>query len=252
MPFLANGSIILSKPVGAPVIPWHGDHVLGQAGNRVGIGVADIAPEEQAAIERRERIVNLLEEIDIDRSVSLLLRPHRCVRPTPRSKVSSAPMWMKGEGNSCAICVNQSLMSGSVPRLTGREHIAVRSLRQILVKLVFEHVVQMAEGLLLGHDGDVILARVGDQFRDLRGRERAARRRGQRMIGIEQRVLEIGRVDIDLEGSEDANLVLLEVERGKRAAREIVVDAAISHRRPVAHRAGGQHARRAGQAAATA
>ena len=50
-----------------------------------------------------------------------------------------------------------------------------------------------------------------------------------------------------LKRSEDANLVLLEVERGKRAAGEIVVDAAILHGRPVAHCAGGQHARRAGQ-----
>ena len=106
---------------------------------------------------------------------------------------------------------------------------------------------QMAEGLLLGDDGDVILAGVGDQFGGLGRRERAAGRRGQRLIGIKQRVLEIRRVDVDLERGEDANLVLLEFERGKRAAGEIVVDAAILHRRPVAHRARGQHARRAGQ-----
>ena len=86
---------------------------------------------------------------------------------------------------------------------------------------------QMAEGLLLGDDGDVILAGVGDQLRGLGRRERAARRRGQRLIGIEQRVLEVRRVDVDLERGEDANLVLLEFERGKRAAGEIVVDAAI-------------------------
>jgi hypothetical protein len=60
-------------------------------------------------------------------------------------------------------------------------------------------------------------------------------------------VLEVGRVDVDLECGEDANLVLLEFERGKRAARKIVVNAAIFHGRPVAHRARGQHARRAGQ-----
>ena len=124
---------------------------------------------------------------------------------------------------------------------------AMRSLRQILVELVFEHVVQMAEGLLLGHHSDVILASVGDQICDLGRGQRAARRRGQRLIGIEQRVLEVGRVDVDLECGEDANLVLLEFKRGKRAAREIVVDAPIFHCRPVARCARGQHAGRAGQ-----
>ena len=105
----------------------------------------------------------------------------------------------------------------------------------------------MAEGLLLGNDGDVILARVGHQLRGLVGRKRAARRRGQRLVGIKQRVLEVGRIDVDLECGEDANLVLLEFQRGKRAARKIVVNAAVAHRRPVAHRARGQNARRARQ-----
>ncbi len=131
--------------------------------------------------------------------------------------------------------------------LAGREHVAVRSLSLVLVELELEHVMQMAEGLLLRHDGDVILAGVGDEFRNLRRRQRAARRRGQRMIRIKQRVLKIRRVDIDLERSEDANLMLLEFERGKRAAGEIVVDAAILHGRPVAHGARGKHARRSGQ-----
>ena len=42
------------EAAGAPVIPGHGNHVFGQGGDGVGIGVADIAPEEQAAVERRE------------------------------------------------------------------------------------------------------------------------------------------------------------------------------------------------------
>ena len=121
---------------------------------------------------------------------------------------------------------------------------AVRRLGDVLVELVLEHMVQMAEGLLLGDDGDVILAGVGDQFRGFGRSERAAGRRGQRLVGIEQRVLEVGRVDVDLEGGEDANLVLLEFESRKRAAGEIVLDAAIAHGRPVAHRARGQFARR--------
>ncbi len=54
------------------IVPGHGDHVLGQSGDGVRIGVANVAPEEQAAIERRERVVNLLEEGDIDGPVALL------------------------------------------------------------------------------------------------------------------------------------------------------------------------------------
>ena len=54
MPFFAKGSMHLVEAGRVPVIPGHGDHVFGQAGDRAGIGVADVAPEEQAAIERRE------------------------------------------------------------------------------------------------------------------------------------------------------------------------------------------------------
>ena len=83
---------------------------------------------------------------------------------------------------------------------------------------------------------DVILPRIGHQFGNFGRRQRAARRRGQRLIGIKQRVLEIRRIDVDLERGKDTNLVLLKIQRGKRPAREIVVNAAILHRRPVAHR----------------
>ena len=53
-------------------------------------------------------------------------------------------------------------------RLSGSQDITVRGLGEVLIELLFEHVVQMAEGFLFGNDGDVILAGVGDQFRYLR------------------------------------------------------------------------------------
>jgi len=56
-----------------------------------------------------------------------------------------------------------------------------------------------------------------------------------------------GRVDVDLECGENTNLMLLKFEGGKRAAREIVVDAPVFHCRPVARRASGDHVGRAGQ-----
>ena len=104
--------------------------------------------------------------------------------------------------------------------------------------------VQMAEGLLLGQDGDVILARVGHQFPCLFGRERTAGRRGHGLVWIQQRVLEVRRIDVGFEGRKDAYLVLLEFERGHGSAGEIVLHAAIAHGRPVAHGARGQDALR--------
>jgi hypothetical protein len=46
-----------------------------------------------------------------------------------------------------------------------------------------------------------------------------------------------------LKAAKNANLMLLKLERGNRAAGEIVLNAAITHGRPVAHRARGQFAR---------
>ncbi len=75
--------------------------------------------------------------------------------------------------------------------LARREHVAVRSLSLILVELPTQHMMQMTEGLLIGHDGDVILASVGNELRNLCRRQRAAWRRCQRMIRVKERVLKI-------------------------------------------------------------
>ena len=83
MPAFAKGSMNLSKLASLSIFPGHGDHVFGQAGNGVRIGVADVAPEKQAAIQGRELVVNLLEEIDIDRSVALLRDRFLACGPCP-------------------------------------------------------------------------------------------------------------------------------------------------------------------------
>ncbi len=184
---------------GAPVVPGHGDHVLRQAGHRVRIGVADVAPEEQAAIERGERVVNLLEEVDIHRPIALAAHGIR-VRPATEIEGFVGANVDEGRRKLLRDLREPVLDERERAFLAGRQHMAVRSFGQILVELVFEHVMQMAEGFLLGHDGDVILAGVGDQFRGLRRRKRAAWRRGQRLVGIKQRVLEVRRVDVDFEG----------------------------------------------------
>jgi hypothetical protein len=117
--------------------------------------------------------------------------------------------------------VNQSLMSGSEPGWPGASTWPCGVSASHLVEIVFEHMMQMAEGFLLGHDGDVILARVGDELRDVGGRA-PPRRRGQRVIGIEERVLEIWRVDVGLVGrrrGSDAS----GIRAWERAAGEIVL-----------------------------
>ena len=229
------------EAAGAPVIPGHGDHVFGQRGNGVGIGVADVAPEKQAAVERGEFVVNLLEEVHIHRSITILLDGFAGAASAEIEGFIGADVdeW---RGKLLRDLGEPILDERERAVLARGEHMAVRSFCQILIELVFEHVMQMAEGLLLRHNGDVILAGVGYKFRGLGGRKRTGWRRGQRLVRIKQRVLEIGRVDIDLECGEDANLVLLEFERGKRAAREIVINAPVFHRRPVASRARWQHA----------
>ena len=109
-----------------------------------------------------------------------------------------------------------------------------------------ELVVQMAEGLLLRHDGDVVEARVGDERGCVRCADAAAGRREQRVRGIGRRVLKVRRVEVDLVGSDGADEFFLEIECGDGTARQVVVEAAIFHRRPVANRCGVQDSVRAG------
>ena len=61
---------------------------------------------------------------------------------------------------------------------------------------------KMPESLLLGDDGDVIPMGVRDQFGGFSGGERAAWRSREGMVGIEERVLKVGRVNVDLERGE--------------------------------------------------
>jgi len=94
--------------------------------------------------------------------------------------------------------------------------------------------VQMAEGLLLRHDGDMIGPRVGHQSGRVRRADAAAGRRDQRICGVGGSVFEVRRVEINLVCRNGADEFLLEIQRGDGAAREVVVEAAIFHRGPVA------------------
>ena len=93
---------------------------------------------------------------------------------------------------------------------------------------------EVAEGFLLRHDGDVILRGVMDEGRHIGGRHGAAGRRDKRRARVGEGVLEVGRIDVELVGGEGADLALLELERGDRAAGEVVVETAMRERGPVA------------------
>ncbi len=92
---------------------------------------------------------------------------------------------------------------------------------------------EVAEGLLLGNDGDVVGLGVGDELAGLLGRDAALEGSGDGVRDVGLSVLEVWRVDVDLIGGDDADLLLLEVEGGEGAAGEVVVEAAILHGGPV-------------------
>ncbi len=111
----------------------------------------------------------------------------------------------------------------------------MRRLGEVGVELELECVMQMSEGLLLRNDRDVVLGGVGDEVAHVVTAHCAAGRGDHRLRGEGQRVLEVQRERVDLEGGEEAHLALLILERGQRAAREIVLHAAPAHRGPVAN-----------------
>src|ERR1035437_7778215 len=102
------------------------------------------------------------------------------------------------------------------------------------VEVVLEHVMQVAERLLLRYDVDVKALCVGDERAHVLMAHAAAGRRDERARIVGERVLVIRRVYVELVCRECADFAFLELERRNGAAREIVVEAAVLHRGPVA------------------
>ena len=119
--------------------------------------------------------------------------------------------------------------------LTGCEDIAVRGLGEGGVGLPGEIVVEVAEGLLLGDDVDVIETRIGDEGGGFSGREAAAGRSHEGVRGVLEGVLEVGRVDVDLVSGQGADELLLELEGREGAAGQVVGEATVLHGGPVAN-----------------
>ena len=68
----------------------------------------------------------------------------------------------------------------------------------------------MAEGFLVGDDGDVELGGVGGDFACLCGSDAAAGRGGERVGGVLLGVLEVGGVEVDFVGCQCAYELFLE------------------------------------------
>ena len=60
--------------------------------------LGDVAPEKDFAVQRREGLDDLLQEIEVDDGQVVRASTSALVAPTPRSVVSSAPMWRNGPG----------------------------------------------------------------------------------------------------------------------------------------------------------
>ncbi len=68
---------------------------------------------------------------------------------------------------------------------------------------------EVAEGFLLGDDGDVVVGGEGDEFAGVGCGDAAAGRGGQGIGGVLLGVLEVRRVEVALVGGEDLDHVFL-------------------------------------------
>ena len=82
------------------------------------------------------------------------------------------------------------------PDPRGREHVPVRSLRQIRIDFVFQNVMQVPERLLLREYRHLVRARVFDKLFDLRGLKRALFRADQRVFLVIEYMLDVERKEI--------------------------------------------------------
>ena len=126
-------------------------------------------------------------------------------------------------------------------RVSGSQHRPVRSFAQRPELFELEQMVQVAEGFLLGNDGDVVLGGISHQFTSLIGGHGAAGKSRHWRGRVSESVLEIGREDVDLVSRQGANLALEKLHIGQGSARPVVGDAAMGHGGPVAQSGFQQH-----------
>ena len=218
-----EGQNVAVVAVFVPVDPGDGDHVFGDAGDGGGVGGGDVAPEEQAAVQGSEGGVDGGEEVGVDGAEAALVDVGLGAAGAEFEGLVRADV-QEGAGEVFGDLGEPALDERLRAGLAGGDDVAVRSLGEVGVFFILEDVVEMAEGLLLGHDHDVQAAR----------RRPAAPAPSARVSELPggaargspeycERVLEVRRVEIDLVGGEDFELMLLEGEGREGAAGEIVM-----------------------------
>ncbi len=219
------------------VDPGDGDGGLLEAGRKlleeIGRVLCDVAPEEELAVQRLERGDEALHVVEVDGGEAAGVDVGLGLAEAEVDGLVGADV-EEGAGVLGGELGEHAGGEGEGAGLVGGEDLAVRGLGEGLVLLPGEVVVEVAEGLLLGDDGDVEGAGVGDQRGGVGGRDGAAGRGEEGIGGVGGGVLEVGRVEVDLVGGEGADELLLELEGGDGAAGEVVVEAAIVHGGPVA------------------
>jgi hypothetical protein len=216
------------------IVPGDGDHVVGQARDLIGAVHRHIAPEEQPPVQGSEGFVDPRQQVDVDGAEATLLHFLGGLAAAQLEGFVGADVEERARVDFRQL-IEPLCDQLDRSRLAGREHRAGGDFGQRSVLLPEEDLVQMTEGFLLRNDGDVIGPRVFDQCFCVRRRQRTAGQSRQRIRGVLHRVLEVGRVDVELVSSKRPDLLLLVGQRGDGSARKVVVHAAPAHRRPVAN-----------------
>ena len=115
-----------------------------------------------------------------------------------------------------------------------RQDVPVRSLRQVVVFLILQNVVQVAESLLFGDEVDVKLPGISDELQYLFFGQRTAPGTDQRVILIIEDVLDVEGPYVHLVFRRSPDLALDEFDRRHGAAAYVVMQTAIAQRGPVA------------------
>ena len=150
------------------VIPGNSDHVFGKNGQQFGILDRDISPEHELLVIRLHDLENFLQVFEIDAAETLLGRQSlRLSEPKFESFVGpNVEERARKQGSDLAVDLPNEIVAFGIGR---SEHVTVGRLGEIGVDFVLQKLMNMSEGLLLGQEGDVVLAGVVDQLFDLGG-----------------------------------------------------------------------------------
>ena len=146
-------------------------------------GLGDVAPEEDFAVEGGEGGVDFLEEVEVDGAEAAGVDVGFGLAEAEVDGFVGADV-EEGAGVVGGELGEHLTDVAERAGLAGSEDGAVGGFGEGAVLLPEEVVVEVAEGFLVGDDGDVIAGGVGGELAGLGGRDAAAGRRGERIRGV--------------------------------------------------------------------